>query len=86
MDEARFDKVCGIKRGTPEPVFVGVVVLGHPVADRIRCSPNADKDFLVVHGDVLHGQDLLSPETAHNEVNLVPGHKPLHGIGGIGHT
>ena len=46
-------------------------------------SPNADKDLLVLHGNVLHGQDGLGPETAKNEIHLVFRDEPLHGIGGV---
>ena len=83
MDKARSDKECGIEGVAPEPIFVPVVVLGHPVTELIRGSPNTDKDLLVLHGNVLHGQDGLGPEPANHEVHLVLRDQPLHGIGGV---
>jgi len=46
-------------------------------------GPNADKNLLVFHGDVLHGEDGLCPKTANKEVHLILCDKPLHGIGRI---
>jgi hypothetical protein len=37
----------------------------------------------LVHGKVLHGQDGLGPEPAHNEIHLLAREQQFHGIGGI---
>src|SRR4030043_1277080 len=86
MDEARLDKVCGIERGAPEPIFIGFIVFGHPITKLIMGGSNADKDLFILHGDVLHGQDSLGPETADNEVHLVSCDEPLYGCGGVRYT
>src|SRR4030042_4728516 len=83
MDEGRSSKHRGIKWGLPEPILVKCVVLGHPVTELIMGGPTADKDHLVLHGDVLHGEHRLTTEPAHHEVHLVPRDEPLHGIGGV---
>src|SRR4030042_1226079 len=83
MDEGRSSKHRGIKWGLPEPILVKCVVLGHPRTELIMGGPAADKDHLVLHGDVLHGKDRLSPKPPYHKVHPVPGDEPLHGIGGI---
>ncbi len=46
----------------------------------------ANEDLLVVHGNVLHGQNSFGSKAAHNEVHLVASEEQLHGIDGVRHV
>ena len=84
MGETGRDQVIGIERYYLEEIFIPVIVLGHSQAELRMGGTGADEDFLVVHGDVLHGQDGFGPETADDEIDLIAGDQPFHGIGSVG--
>ena len=75
-----------IERGEPEPVFIAIVILGQPQAEFGVRGTATDKDFFVVHGNILHRENSLAAKAAHNKIDFIAGKQHFHGIGGIGNV